>query len=192
MTSYVYAVDFGEVRKIGVSGNAEARIKSLARDFGLSPQKVFIHNVTNGHAVEYRAKEMLNEFSKPFANIKTETFACEFSECVRALCDADDYDRLKQNDAKYEKLCYEARLSKGSMRMIYSVDCRDHFIDSAIQEKFKRENRAIVNDVRFEMETVQLKLDKKALAWVGRYGASEKINSILIASMDKEDYNSQG
>lgn len=192
MTAYVYAVDFGEIRKIGMSGNAELRIKNLSKDFKLKPQKTFIIEVADGYAVEYRAKELLNEFVKPFANIKTETMECSFSVCVKALCDADDYERLRRNDAMYEKYSYEVRLSRGAMCMIYSVDCKDHFIDAAIQEKFKRENKSIVNDIRFDMATVELKIDRKALSWLGRYGCSAKVNAILLAAMDKEDYDSQG
>ena len=79
----VYVIDFGCVRKIGVSNNFEDRLATLTSQFEINPERYLSIETGGKYRIERTIKRRLKPFLSPFGGITTETFTTSFNDCAK-------------------------------------------------------------------------------------------------------------
>lgn len=197
MTQCVYVIDFGVVVKVGYSQNPEGRMKTLSSQFKLKPLRSIAIETNDAYPIESMVKNTLKKSLKPHGGFSTETFDCSFSDAVKAVCNADDYYRLRRDDENYYKHVYEARLSRKVMEMVFSFRDKDRFIEEAVKEKFIRDG-AELNWDRPRASVVEVLLSERAKGHLNMFGAGSRngggryIEKLIEKEIERLDYDSEG
>jgi len=81
----VYVIDFGCVRKVGISNNFENRLLALTQQFKIKPSRYLSLETTKNSRIEQFIKVTLEDFVVPFRGIYTETFSTSFLDCTKMV-----------------------------------------------------------------------------------------------------------
>lgn len=81
----IYVIDFGVIRKVGISRDFKQRLACLTSQFQIKPLRHLSLETEHNLTIERSIKSDLEPFLIPFGGIYTETFSTSFEYCARRI-----------------------------------------------------------------------------------------------------------
>lgn len=85
MHGYVYVADFGDFRKVGMSGSPKMRVLELSQILGKHCLELFTEASKNKELLESKVLSELDNYKVAGQEIKRELFSCSMIDCKDAL-----------------------------------------------------------------------------------------------------------